>query len=82
MSTIGLITLISALMFGVMGSDLDPTWSLGEALALVMLLLGAGLFAASSLQRPSLLWEVSDDLCHRRVRKLHLIERRRNRSSR
>jgi len=81
MSTIGLITLISALMLGVMGSDLDPTWSLGEAMALVMLLLGAGLFAASSLRRPSLLWEVSDDVYHRLSRKHQLMQRRRNRSS-
>jgi len=71
MSIIGLTSLICALGFAVL--TVDPSaWQQGTFV--MFLVLSVATFAASSLQRPSLLWEVIDD--YRGRRKLAFQRRR------
>jgi len=71
MSIIGLMSLICALGFAMLTVDPSP-WQQGTFV--MFLILSVATFAASSLQRPSLLWEVIDD--YRGRRKLAFHQRR------
>lgn len=71
MSIIGLVSLICALGIATLTVDPSP-WHQGSFI--VFLCLSVATFAASSLKRPSLLWEVIDD--YRGRRKLEFHQRR------
>ncbi|MBC8115052.1 MAG: hypothetical protein H7062_11775 [Candidatus Saccharimonas sp.] len=64
MLSIGLLSLICALTSGVFGFGVDApdgwTWEKGSFF--FFLLLAAVSFAASTIRRPSLLWEVLDEI--------------------
>lgn len=65
---IGMLSLICAVSSGVYGfSAHAPAWNWGQGLFVVFLLPAAAIFTVSTLKRPSLLWEVVDDLHHKRI---------------
>jgi len=66
MSIVGLVSLVCALATGVSATDAAP-W--GQIACMVFLMLAIASFAVSTLQRPSLLWEVIDDLHGKRILK-------------
>lgn len=68
MSIIGLTSLICALGFAMLTVDPSP-WQQGSIV--IFLSLSVATFAASSLKRPSLLWEVIDDYRARRKLDFH-----------
>ncbi len=79
MSYLGLMSLILALVSAVVGADASPTWAWGNGTFFMFLVLAIVAFAASTLQRPSLLWEVIDDFNGRRLKNPRCNERSRTR---
>ena len=76
MSIIGLLSLICALMSGVCAVDASSAWTWGNALFVTSFSIAAAAFVGSSLRRPSLLWEVIDDLRGHRLQNSHAHESR------
>ena len=68
MSRIGMLSLICAVISGVFGSGVTPLLSGGKPLFVIFLFLAMAAFGGSSLNRPSLLWEVLDDIHRTRFR--------------
>jgi hypothetical protein len=70
MSKIGLVSLICAATTGVVGTDASSAWTWGMGTFITFLMLAGAAFVGSTLQRPSLLWEVVDDVHGKRLLKL------------
>ncbi len=72
MLSIGLLSLICALTSGVFGFTVDapPDWTWEKASFFFFVLLAAVSFVGGTLRRPSLLWEVLDDIQGRRFHNL------------
>ena len=68
MLSFGLLSLICALTSGVFGfaADAPPDWTWEKGSFFFFLLLAAVAFAGSTIRRPSLLWEVLDEIQDRR----------------
>ena len=64
MLSFGLLSLICALTSGVFGfgADTPPDWTWEKVSFFFFLLLAAIAFVAGTIRRPSLLWEVLDDI--------------------
>lgn len=64
MLVIGMLALIGAVMSGVysFAAAAPPDWTWGKSLFVIFLIPAAVCFVASTLRRPSLLWEVVDDI--------------------
>ena len=64
MLSIGLLSLICALMSGVFGfgADAPPVWTWEKGSFFLFLLVAAVSFVVGTLRRPSLLWEVLDEI--------------------
>ncbi len=73
MLSIGMMSLICALASGVFGfgADAPPGWIWEKAAFFFFLLVAAVSFVGSTLSRPSLLWEVLDDIQGKRIQNLH-----------
>jgi hypothetical protein len=76
MLVIGMLSLICAVSSGVFGftADAPPAWTWGKGLFVLFLVPAVVAFMSSTLKRPSLLWEVVDDIHEKRTqkRRLHL----------
>lgn len=79
MSIIGLVSLICALASAVFAVDSTPTWTWGKGFCVMFLMVAVVAFVASTLRRPSLLWEVVDDFHGPRHRNSHSHESSRSR---
>lgn len=64
MLSIGLLSLICALTSGVFGFGVTapPVWTWEKGSFFLFLLLAAASFIGSTMSRPSLLWEVLDEI--------------------
>ena len=73
MLSIGLLSLICALASGVFGfgADAPPVWTWEKGSFFLFLLVAAASFVGSTMSRPSLLWEVLDDIQGKRIQNLH-----------
>ena len=69
MLSIGLLSLICALTSGVFGfgADAPPDWTWEKGSFFFFLLLAAVAFVAGTIRRPSLFWEVLDDIQGKRI---------------
>ena len=67
MSRIGLVSLICALTSGGFKSGIAPMTVWERSPFFIFLCLAVAAFIGSLLSRPSLLWEVLDDIDHRRA---------------
>lgn len=72
MSSIGLLSLICALTLGVFGfgADAPAVWTLEKGSFFIFLLLAVFSFVGSMVSRPSLLWEVIDEIQDKRPQTL------------
>lgn len=72
MLSIGLLSLICALTNGVFGfaADAPPDWTWEKVSFFLFLLLAIFSFVRNTLRRPSLLWEVLDDIHGKRFQHL------------
>ncbi|MEK6261646.1 MAG: hypothetical protein AABP62_23855 [Planctomycetota bacterium] len=73
MLSVGMLSLICALTSGVFGfgADAPPDWTWEKGSFFFFLLLAAASFVASTLSRPSLLWEVLDEIQGKRFQNLN-----------
>lgn len=73
MLSFGLLSLICALTSGVFGfaADAPPDWTWEKGSFFFFLLLAAAAFVGSTIRRPSLLWEVLDDIQSQRFQHPH-----------
>lgn len=64
MLSIGLVTLICALVAGIysFAANAPPDWTWGKSLFVIFLVPAVVCFVASTLKWPSLMWEVVDDI--------------------
>jgi len=79
MLRIGIVSLICSLVFGVFGFGVDApsTWTWQKSSFVAFFLLAVFSFVDSELQRPSLLWEVVDELHRKRRSRARQIVRMR-----
>lgn len=73
MLNISLLSLICALTSGVFGfgADAPSDWTWEKGSFFFFLLLAAAAFVGSTVRRPSLLWEVLDEIRNRRLQHPH-----------
>jgi hypothetical protein len=71
MSSIGLLSLICALTLGDFGfgADTPLVWTWEKVSFFIFLLLTVACFVGSTLRRPSLFWEVLDEIRGKRFQK-------------
>ena len=72
MLSVGMLSLICALTSGVFGfgADAPPDWTWEKGFFFFFLLLAAVSFVGSTIRRPSLLWEVLDEIQNKRFQNL------------
>ncbi len=72
MLSIGMLSLICAVASGVFGfgADAPPVWTWGKGSFFFFLVLAVASFIGSTMRRPSLLWEVLDEVQGKRFRNL------------
>jgi hypothetical protein len=80
MLSIGLLSLICALTSGVFGfgADAPPVWTWEKGSFFLFLLLASFTFVGSMMSRPSLLWEVLDEIRGKRFQPMSKSASRRD----
>ena len=73
LSTIGFLSLVAALITGILGMGALPIWTAGKGLFFTFLLCAIAAFVSSNLKRPSLVWAVIDELRERQLRRNRMI---------
>jgi len=78
MSSIGLLLLICALTLGVFGfgAETPLVWTWEKVSFFIFLLLAVACFVGSTMRRPSLLWEMLDEIQSKRFQKLRQSQAR------
>lgn len=73
MLSVGMLSLICALTSGVFGfgADAPPVWTWQKGSFFLFLLVAAAAFVGSTMSRPSLLWEVLDEIQGKRFQDPH-----------
>ncbi len=73
MSSFGLMSLICAIAIGTVayGVDASPDWTWQKVMFLLCLLGTVASLIGNTLSRPSLMWEIIDDMRTKRLQHLH-----------